>query len=156
MYAPLAVAVVVAVLFATGEAGAQGHVHKSNFPHNVPDFAVNPTNRAVQNGEWSASDTWSARRPPAAGDVVRIPRGIVVTYDVQSDAVLASVGIEGVLIFRTDAGTRLVAGVVQVMPTGRLEVGRAGAPVAPGVTAEIVIADQPLDLKADPDQYGTG
>ena len=156
MYAPLAVAVVVAVLFATGEAGAQGHVHKSNFPHNVPDFAVNPTNRAVQNGEWSASDTWSARRPPAAGDVVRIPRGIVVTYDVQSDAALASVGIEGVLIFRTDAGTRLVAGVVQVMPTGRLEVGRAGAPVAPGVTAEIVIADQPLDLKADPDQYGTG
>ncbi len=59
------------------------------------------------------------------------------------------------LIFRTDIDTRLVAGVVQVMPAGRLEIGREGAPIADGVKAEIVIADRPLDTQADPDQYGT-
>ncbi|HYN08801.1 MAG TPA: G8 domain-containing protein [Vicinamibacterales bacterium] len=154
-YVRIATLVIVALMFASGAARAQHHVHKGGLPHDVPDFAYNPTNRAVKSGPWSAAGTWSAGRPPAAGDVVRIPTGITVTYDVASDAILESVGVEGSLTFRTDLNTRLVAGVIQVMPSGTLEVGRAGAPVAAGVTAEIVIADRALDPSHDPAQFGT-
>ena len=136
-------------------AAQHSHVRKAGFPHDIPDFAHNPTNRAVMSGAWSAASTWSAGRPPSAKDVVRIPAGLTVTYDVVSDAPLDAIGIEGALIFRTDIGTRLVAGVVQVMPDGRLEIGREDAPVAGGVTAELLIADRPIDTQADPDQYGT-
>jgi len=144
------------IVLTSGHALAQQHVHKAGLAHDVPDFAVNPTTRAVRNGSWSTADTWSAGRVPAADEVVRIPLGVAVTYDVLSDAALESIAIEGSLTFRTDINTRLVAGVVQVMPSGSLEIGRAGSPVAPGVRAEIVIADRPIDISADPDQYGTG
>ena len=144
-----------AMLLTSAPAIAQQHVHTAGLPHDVPDFAMNPTSRAVKSGEWSAADTWSAGRIPGARDVVRIPAGISVTYDVVSDAIIASVGIEGSLTFRTDVNTRLVAGVVEVLPTGSLEIGRADAPVAPGVVAEMVIADVPLDPRTDPNQYGT-
>jgi hypothetical protein len=40
------------------------------------------------------------------------------------------------------------------MPSGTLEIGREGAPIAANVKAEIVIADHAPDPKADPDQYG--
>jgi len=150
----IACAAIVAAVLAPGVAAAQ-HVHKAGLPHDVPDFAMNPTNRAVRSGPWSEPGTWSAGRPPAAGDVVRIPARIAVTYDVVSDAALAAIAIEGSLSFRPALNTRLVAGVVEVLPSGLLEVGREDAPIAPGVTAEIIIADVPLDPKADPDQYGT-
>jgi G8 domain/Right handed beta helix region len=133
----------------------QHHVRKAGLPHDVPDFAANPTTKAVRSGAWSAAGTWSAGRVPGANDVVRIPAGISVTYDVVSDTALAAIAIDGTLVFKTDVNTKLIAGVVQVMPDGTLEVGREGAPVAAAVKAEIVIADRPLDAKSDPDQYGT-
>jgi hypothetical protein len=37
-----------------------------------------------------------------------------------------------------------------------LEIGSEAKPIAAAATAEVVIADQPLDLQADPDQFGTG
>src|SRR5262245_8385343 len=153
--AQLLLPTVAALVLSSGQALAQQHVHGAGLPHGVPDFAVNPTSRAVSSGAWSAPGTWADGRVPAARDVVRIPAGVSVTYDVVSDAAIESVGIEGTLTFRTDVNTRLVAGVVQVMPSGSLEIGRAGAPVAPGVIAEIVIADRPID-PADREQYGTG
>ncbi len=75
--------VAAAVAIPAGDAMAQhSHVHKAGFPHDVPDFAHNPTIRAVKSGNWSTATTWSAGRPPAAKDVVRIPAGLTVTYDV--------------------------------------------------------------------------
>jgi hypothetical protein len=133
----------------------QQHVHKTGLPHDVPDFAANPTNRAVRSGAWSAAGTWSSGRIPGANDVVRIPAGVAVSYDVVGDVALESVVIEGSVTFRTDVRTKLIAAVVQVMPSGRLEIGREGDPVAADVMAEIVLADRPLDMKADPGQYGT-
>ncbi len=154
-YARVVASIVVAVLLGATDTAAQRHVHTTSLPHGVPDFALNPTNRATKSGLWSAPDTWAAGRTPAAGDVVRVPPGMTVTYDVVSDEALQSIAIEGSLTFRTDVNTRLVAGVIEVLPSGLLEVGKAGAPVAAGVTAEIVIADRPLDAATDPDQYGT-
>ena len=153
---PALLSVVIAVSILSGHAAAhQQHVHKAGLPHDVPDFAANPTTRAVRSGAWSVAATWSAGRVPGVNDVVRIPAGVGVTYDVVGDSALESIVIEGSLTFRTDVGTRLMAAVVQVMPSGRLEIGREGAPVDAGVTAEIVLANRPLDLKADPGQYGT-
>jgi hypothetical protein len=153
----LLLAVIVCGAWPAREAAAQHqhHIRQAGLPHDVPDFAANPTTRAVRSGDWSSAGTWSAGRVPGANDVVRIPAGTSVTYDVASDAALAAVAIDGRLVFRTDVSTKLVAGVVQVMPAGTIEVGRESAPVAAGVTAEIVIADRPLDPRADPDQYGT-
>ena len=151
-------AAAVAITILTGQAFAQhheAHIRKTGLPHDVPDFAAKPTVRAARSGAWSAAGTWSTNRVPGAGDVVRVPSGITVNYDVVSDAALASVVIDGTLVFRTDGPTRLVATVVQVMPSGTLEIGREGAPIAANVKAEIVLADQALDPKADPDQYGT-
>lgn len=127
----------------------------------VPDFAANPTITAQQNGAWSASATWGGDLP-LPGDVVRIPSGITVLYNLVSDDKLAVVGIEGALIFDHTLPTRLVAGTIMVKPGGLLRVGTANQPVK-GL-AEIVIADRPLATVTpdpdtgvlDPNQYGTG
>src|SRR5258706_1458652 len=136
-------------------AGAQDHNHGAALPHDIPDFAANPGVRALRSGVWSDQSIWSAGRPPAADDVVLIPAGTVVTYDVASDAALRVVGINGSLVFRTDRSTRLVAGTIEVFPSGYLEIGRIDAPVAPGVVAEIVIRDLSINTSQDPEQYGT-
>ena len=38
------------IVLASGQAVAQDHVHKAGLAHDVPDFAVNPTARAVRSG----------------------------------------------------------------------------------------------------------
>ena len=84
-------AVAIAITILTGQTFAQhheAHVRKTGLPHDVPDFAAKPTVRAARSGAWSAAGTWSTNRVPGAGDVVRIPSGITVTYDVVSDAAL--------------------------------------------------------------------
>ena len=43
-----------------------------------------------------------------------------------------------------------------VMEEGVLEVGTEAKPVSKNVTAEIIIADQPIDGRLDPAQIGTG
>lgn len=81
-----------------------------------------------------------------------------------SSGVAKTVGIEAnaPLSFRTDISTRLTVGTLLVLPQGTLQVGTPIAPVAANVTAEIVIANQPLDTSDDgigvfdPRQYGTG
>ena len=61
-----------------------------------------------------------------------------------------------VLRFATTESTLLRVGTLQVLPHGTLEVGTAASPVAPSVTAQIVIRNQPLNTASDPDQFGTG
>ena len=134
---------------------SQGH-SGSNLPHGIPNFGARPTSKAVRGGAWSSPSTWSDSRLPQNGDVVTVPRGISVSYDLQSDVALRAVVVEGSLIFRTDRTTRLVSGLVQILPTGALEIGSAEAPVQPDVRAELIIADHALDVAEDPEQYGNG
>ena len=54
---------------------------------------------SVASGAWSAPATWAGGSVPAAGDDVRIAAGHTVRYDLASDAVLASVMINGALLF---------------------------------------------------------
>jgi hypothetical protein len=116
----------------------------------VPDFAANPTITAGQSGAWSAPGTWGGSLPQT-GDVVRIPPGVSVLYDVTSSVELAVIGIEGELVFDHTRPTRLVAGTIMVKPGGALQVGTASQPIT--TLAEIVIADRPV---TDTGQYGTG
>jgi hypothetical protein len=125
-------------------------------PHDhVPNFAATPTIRSVAAGPWSSPATWNVSRVPTATDVVSI--GHTVTYD-SATGIAMVVGVEagGVLRFANSQFTHLRVATLLVLPTGRLEIGTAAAPIAASVTAEITIRNVPLNLVSDPDQYGTG
>jgi hypothetical protein len=128
----------------------------SGLPHNIPNFCANATISSVKNGPWSSASTWQPARVPRTGDTVSISSSTVVTYDQVSNENLDCVGINGTLAFSTSANTRLKVGTLMVMASGTLEVGRPGAPVGAGATAEIIIANHALDTTVDPEQYGTG
>jgi hypothetical protein len=93
---------------------------------------------------------------PGANDKVVVGAGNNVTYDAVSDAGLDCVSVEGGLRFRNNANTRLKVGNLMVKDGGVLEVGTSASPIPAGVTAEIIIADKPLDTNNDPEQFGTG
>ena len=72
--------------------------------------------------------------------------------------------VDGKLTFATSVNTRLKVTNLQVMAgemgmgtPGFLEIGTAAAPIAAGVTAEILIANSPIGGSvADPLGFGTG
>lgn len=129
----------------------------------IPNFAGQPTIRSVQNGAWSSPATWSLARVPNPSDTVAIGAGTTVTFD-SFTGVAKTVGIEanGRLNFRTDISTRLTVGTLIVLPQGALQIGTTFTPIAANATAEVVIANQALDISDDgvgvydPRQYGTG
>ncbi len=152
-------AVALAALPVGGAPGAAASTEPFFQTHydTIPNFAQNPTIRSRASGDWANPNTWDAGRVPAATDVVAIVTGHTVTIRTQT-ATAKTVGVwaGALLTFDPQQDTRLTVGTLLVMPGGALEVGTAAAPVSPDRTAEIVIADQPLDRGADPDQYGTG
>ena len=128
----------------------------SGMPHGVPLLCREPTVTSLANGAWSVPRTWSTGAVPGADDRVAIAAGHDVTYDVVSDAALACVEVQGRLAFSSIGNTRLKVGTVMVLEGGRLEIGSPAAPVAAAVTAELIIADRPIDPAVDPDQVGNG
>jgi len=149
---------VVLVLAAVMTAHAQDHHLSpvSGVPHGIPRLCDAPSTRSTRDGSWSNPSTWSSGRVPAAGDSVLIAPGTNVTYDAVSDGAIACVDIEGALRFRTDTNTRLTVVTLMVLTTGRLEIGTAAAPIGGNVSAEVVIADRPLETTRDPEQFGNG
>jgi len=75
-----------------------------------------PFVQSARSGVWSAAATWQGGKVPAAGARVRIRRGHVVTYDVQSDQALRMIHVAGTLKFATDRDTRLDAGLILIQP----------------------------------------
>ncbi len=122
----------------------------------IPRFAANPTITSVQSGDWTDPGIWFQGRVPTDNDRVVIAANMTVNYATTNDAHLNCLELDGALIFSTSVDTRMVVGTLTVMPTGTLQIGTAVVPVAQGVEAELVIADQPLDLINDPQQFGTG
>jgi hypothetical protein len=125
-------------------------------PGGVPEFCGQPTVTSVAGGLWSDPATWSTGKVPASEAKVAISPGHDVVYDVVSDARLACVDVRGRLRFRADANTRMRTANLMVMDEGYLEVGSAEVPVAPNVSAEIIIADHKIDRQLDPAELGTG
>jgi G8 domain/Right handed beta helix region len=128
----------------------------SGMSHGLPRVCVPAGTSSVGSGAWSSPSTWSTGRVPAAGDAVLVSAETIVTYDQVSDAPLECVDIEGQLRFRTGASTRLTVGTLTVIEQGRLEIGTVESPVAAGATAEVVIADRPIDVTRDPEQWTAG
>jgi uncharacterized protein DUF4082/Big-like domain-containing protein/PASTA domain-containing protein/G8 domain-containing protein len=138
----------------------------TTLPESIPDFSLDTTRtsvRSAQSGAWSNPTTWVGGRPPTASDVVRIAAGHTVTID-DTAAAAYTVAIDGKLAFAPGVDTRLKVTNLQVMAgemgmgtPGVLEVGTMAAPIAAGVTAEILIANTPLGGGvADPLGFGTG
>ncbi len=124
----------------------------------IPNFGENPTIFSVTNGDWSNPSTWSPQRVPTTGDIVAISPATEVTYNMANSPRLNTVAVQngGKLIFRTDINTKIWAATYLVMEGGEWRVGNSAIPVAGNVKAEIIVADEPLNLSFDPDQYGTG
>ena len=122
----------------------------------IPRFVAQPTISTIRSGSWDDPGVWSLGRVPADHDRVAITGNTSVNYGIVGNARLDGLEIDGVLSFSTSQNTRLTVGNLTVMPTGTLQIGTASSPVSSGVKAELVIADQSLDLQADPSQYGTG
>jgi G8 domain len=133
------------------------HAHTTplgGLPEGIPVFCADPTIRSVASGAWSSPATWSARRVPGIDDKVLIGAGHDVAYDATSEATLSCIEVRGRLAFSTDANSRMSVGTVTVMEGGTLEVGTPARPVAPDVTAEIVLADRRFDPAVDPAHLG--
>ena len=128
----------------------------SGVPLGVPYFCANPTVASAATGAWSDPGTWSTGKVPGANDKIKIVLGHTVTLDLASDQALDCIEVDGLLRFDTRKDTRIKVGNLTVMDSGRLEVGTEANPVSPNVTAEIVIADRPIDRTIDPGQIGTG
>ena len=146
------------------------HDHASALPHDIPDFCAVPGRLTTAgSGNWSSPATWSGGIVPGSDDVVVIGAGHNVRLDAEGSARV--VCVEGRLAFAHDANTRLTVGTMLVKAGGDLEIGTAATPIYSANTAEIIIANTPLndplapgfDLSAidasfvsDPEQYGTG
>jgi hypothetical protein len=166
-FTPAAAGTYVAVLTAVGGTGMAGTASQTllvttpnlTTPYDqIPNFGANPTLVSVASGAWSSPSTWSLGRVPQAGDVVSINPSTSVSYDSVSSAAVQTVVIQagGSLVFRTDMSTTLTVVNLLVLQGGTLQIGTTSNPVAAGVTAQVVFANQPLNTTLDPAQYGDG
>jgi len=128
----------------------------SGIPLGIPYICSKPTVVSVSSGRWSDARIWSTQRVPGANDKVAIAAGHEVVYEGVTDTPLNCVEVAGHLRFSTSANTRMKLATLMVTDAGFLEIGSAATPVAPEVTAEVVIADQPIDSAIDPGQFGNG
>ena len=138
-------------------ADAQHLLHgASGLDRGIPDLCVNPTVVSARSGAWSDPGTWKPARTPQPGERVHVAAGTRVTYDVMGTAPLRCVGVDGTLGFKPDADTELIVSDLLVRQSGSLEIGTEDAPIAAGHRATVVIADRPIDVERDPEQFGTG
>jgi len=156
----------VALALALGSTELMQPVAAVTLPESIPDFSQDtsrPSVTSVASGSWSSASTWQGGQIPTANHVVRIAAGHTVTIT-DTAAVAYTIAVDGKLTFATTVNTRLKVTNLQVMAgemgmgtPGVLEIGTVAAPIAAGVTAEIVIANSPLGGSvSDPEQFGTG
>ena len=103
--------------------------------------SADATHVAINSGSWNNPNTWAAGNVPGDGARVIISSGVDVRYDAVSDARLFTVGVEGNLDFSTTSDTRMIVDTMVVGHSGKLTVGTLSNPVADGVTADIIFAN---------------
>jgi Ca2+-binding RTX toxin-like protein len=115
------------------------------------------THTAIASGDWTNPATWAGGRVPTAGARVLIPIGAHVTVNGRITPELQTVRVDGTLSFSTTANSELRVDTMIVTATGVFEMGTAGAPIQPNVTAKLVITGNgPINTQADPFLLGRG
>ena len=115
------------------------------------------THVAISSGSWFDPDTWRDGEVPGADSKVFIPMGLDVSYDGVSEESVFSVGVMGELHFATQSDTKLVVDTMVVGHMGKLTIGTADDPVAEGVNADIVFANNgAIDVNWDPSLLSRG
>lgn len=115
------------------------------------------THTAAANGNWFEPATWAGGQVPGDGAWVRIPAGTTIEYGAPGTARLATVLVEGELRFSTGGNSRMLVDTLIVATDGSLRIGTAAEPVAAGVEAEIIFADNgDIDTGWDPDLLSRG
>lgn len=129
----------------------------------LTDTMVNPTYSGLTaystfSGNWGTAGTWSTQAVPTSGAKVVISPGHTVVYDVSGDAIMTAVSVlsGATLTWSPTTNTRLTVVTLCNHPNGNLYVGMSGTPIASGFTAEIKIADVPLNSGEDPFQFWNG
>jgi len=121
----------------------------------VPHSAA--THVAIKSGAWSDSSTWEGGRIPGNNAKVLIKTGVEVVYDLESNARLKTVRIDGTLSFAPDQNTKMVVDTLVNAPGGTLNIGSEHQPIHSDKTARIVIADNgAIDTAWDPQQLSRG
>ncbi|SDF18034.1 LamG-like jellyroll fold domain-containing protein [Limimaricola pyoseonensis] len=132
-------------------------MNKMGHSHTLSLFdPAKATHVAVKNGNWTDPSSWKGGKVPGPDAKVHIPEGISLRYDSQSQARLETVRVDGALDFATRSDTYMKVENFFTGPQSRLTIGTKDDPVAADVTAKVVIADGPIDLKADPGRLGNG
>ncbi len=118
----------------------------------IPNFGANPTITSAIDGNWSNPATWSTGQSPQPGAVVSITKNVIYDASMLTTDAVKTVAIQqgGKLSFPTNVPTTLY--VSQLLVIGELAVGTPSAPITS--TASVIIANKPLDLISDPEQYG--
>ena len=149
------------LVFAQLEDLADGDVIQNHLDI-VRNFGKDYTIKSVKSGLWSDPSVWSTGSIPGNGDVVRISKNTIVTYDVSNDNKLNTVGINGILKFDVNKKTKIRVTNLMVYPAGTLEIGTEQNPMKPNSEARVIFNDIAPDTGVvgnegfDPEQYGTG
>ena len=98
---------------------------------------------SVSSGNWSDPKIWDRNEVPGANALVTIASGTEVTYDVQSDAPIAEILINGKFQFTRTVNTSLTAGSIVVLPTGVFEAGTESSPIPAHIQIVITLIDLP-------------
>ncbi|HBE67333.1 MAG TPA: hypothetical protein DDW52_04215, partial [Planctomycetaceae bacterium] len=144
-------------LVAEGEGSHSGQNHVGNGAAMALVSAEQATHRAVSTGNWSDPNVWENQLLPTAGARILIPMGVTVTVDSVIATEFKTLGIHGTLKFATDVNTELRVDTIVSAPMGRFEMGSTQTPIASGVTARVVFADDgAIDRNWDAQQLSRG
>jgi hypothetical protein len=72
--------------------------------------------RSAKSGAWSDAATWDGGKVPGPGARVQVRAGHTVRLDAESDDVIRSIHVAGVLSFASDRNTRLNVGLIKIQP----------------------------------------
>lgn len=125
-------------------------------------FALVPREAAtfvtIASGDWNNPATWRDGQIPNGAAQVLVSAGHTVTFDAVQTNAMRWVRVDGTLEFETNIDTQLLVDTLVVDGAGTLRIGSEAAPIASGVAARIVIADngQNIDQTWDPLQLSRG
>lgn len=109
------------------------------------------THVSVDDGFWCNPATWHNGEVPGDDARVVIHEDTDVIYDIESDASLFTVRVDGTLEFATDVSSTIVFDTMVVDQRGDLIVGTADDPVEEDAEVNFVIADNgDIDTSWDP------